>query len=193
MLPQPDPPLPLYAQILGPSWSDLADSVRRLHETGSGLNATGTFRVRRGDNRLARLLATLAGMPKAGDAVPMQLVVEAFVGGEDWRRSFGGRPLVSKQGDHPSGLLLERMGSMEMRFALAVENGALGYQSRRVTLCLSLLRVPLPRWLAPRVTAWEKPGPDGQVQISVESRLPLVGRLISYEGMIVVDKTGPDG
>jgi hypothetical protein len=129
-------------------------------------------------------------MPKAGEAVPMQLVVAPFAGGEDWRRSFGGHPLLSKQGDHPGGMLLERMGSMEMRFALAVENGALGYQSRRVTLCLAPFRIPLPRWLAPRVTAWERPGADGQVQVSVESRLPLVGLLISYEGVIVVDQNG---
>ena len=123
-------------------------------------------------------------MPPASEAVAMQLVVAPVPRGEEWRRSFGAHPLVSTQLKHPTGLLAERMGAMEMRFALAVENGALGYRTRRVALCLGPLRLPLPRWLAPRVTAWEKPGAADQVQVTVESRLPLVGLLISYEGTI---------
>lgn len=185
MEPTPTLPAGLYAQIVGPSWHDLGDAVRRLHETGAGARATGTFRVRRGNHRLVRLLAMLARMPKAGDAVDMQLIVTPFGPGEEWRRSFGGHPMVSTQWKHADGLLAERMGPMEMRFALEVAGGALGYHTQRVALCLGRLRIPLPRWFAPTVTAWEKPtGDPNRVQVAVESRLPILGLLISYEGTV---------
>jgi hypothetical protein len=51
----------------------------------------------------------------------------------------------------------------------------------------------LPRWLAPRVEAWEKP--DGHiVNVSVEVRLPLLGLLIAYEGSLTrIEANDDDG
>jgi hypothetical protein len=186
MEPHADCPPSFYAQLLGPRWTDLDPAVRGLHETGAGLHAAGTFRIRRGNTRLARLLAAIARMPQAGDAVEMRLVVTPRGQGEEWRRSFAGRPLISVQTKHADGLLVECMGPLEMRFGLDVAGGALGYQTQRVALRLGALRLPLPRWFAPRVTAWEKPtGDPDRTQISVESRLRLLGLLISYEGLVI--------
>jgi hypothetical protein len=173
----------LYPTLLGDTWWCLDGAVQRLHASWTLVQAVGTFRVRQGSNELARTLARLAQLPTAGEAVHTELLVTPRDEGEEWRRSFAGRPLVSLQSGRPDGLLLERMGLVEMRFRLKVVGGGLAYQSTSASLCLGSLRVPLPRWFSPCVTARESTAGDGdQVAVSVEVRVPLLGFLIAYEG-----------
>src|SRR5262245_60122224 len=100
----------LYPQLLGPSWDGLAEDVRRLHGQGEVVHAVGTFEVRHGRGRLARLLAWMARLPAAAPAVAVRLTVTPSDRGEEWRRTFGGRPLVSFQWRRSDGLLAEGMG-----------------------------------------------------------------------------------
>jgi hypothetical protein len=175
----------LYPKLLGDSWYTLDDAVRRLHASSAPVHATGVFRVRQGSNGLARMLARLAQLPAAGEAVDIQLVVTARGDGEEWRRTFAGRPLVSMQSERPDGLLVERMGRFEMRFRLQVVGGALTYQAASAALCLGSLRVPLPHWFSPRISALERPvGQGNQIDVSVDVQLPLLGCLIAYEGKL---------
>jgi len=85
----------LYPQLVAASWDDLDEAVRRWHGEGDIVQAAGSFQVRHGGNRLARLLVRLAGLPAAGEAVDVRLAVLRTRDGEEWRRSFAGRPLVS--------------------------------------------------------------------------------------------------
>jgi hypothetical protein len=175
----------LYARLLGDSWDSLDDAVQRLHASGAPVHAAGVFRVRRGANWLARALARLARLPATGEAVDIQLLVTANDDGEVWRRTFAGRPLVSMQSGRPDGLLGERMGLVETRFQLKVVAGALTYQAAGAALCLGRWRVPLPRWLSPRTSATERTvGDQGRIDVSVEVQLPLLGRLIAYDGRL---------
>ncbi|HYT89948.1 MAG TPA: DUF4166 domain-containing protein [Gemmataceae bacterium] len=178
-------PARLYPQILGTAWYDLDEAVQRLHGEPATVRATGTFRVRHGANWLARLLVRLAGLPAAGEAVEVQLAVIPRDHGEEWRRAFAGRLLVSFQWQRPDGLLAEQMGLLELWFRLEVAGGMLIYHPQRAALRLGSLRLPLPRWCAPRVAAWEKPVGDGEsTQVSVEVSLPLLGLLVAYEGTL---------
>src|SRR5438105_3364605 len=97
----------LYPKLLGDSWGSLNDAVRWLHVAGAPVHAVGVFRVLRGDNWLARTLARLAQLPAAGEAVDVHLLVTARGDGEEWRRAFAGRPMVSLQSERPDGLLVE--------------------------------------------------------------------------------------
>jgi len=180
------PPSGLYWKLLGDSWGSLNHAVQRLHVLDAPVHAVGVFRVRQGSNWLARTLARLAQLPTAGEAVDIQLRVTARGDGEEWRRTFAGRPLVSVQSERPDdGLLVERVGPVEMRFRLRVVGGALAYQATSAALCLGSLRVPIPGWLSPRVTALETPVGEGdQIDVSVEIHLPLLGCLIAYEGKL---------
>jgi hypothetical protein len=84
-----------------------------------------------------------------------------------------------------AGVLVERMGIVEMRFRLDVAGGTLNYQTISAALRLVFLRVPLPRWLGPHVTARERGvGEMNQIHVSVEVSVPLLGRLISYGGIL---------
>jgi hypothetical protein len=175
----------LYQKLLGASWPELDVAAQRLHESGETVRAVGVFRVRHGGNWMARALTRLARLPAEGEAVDVRLQVTARDNGEEWRRTFAGNPLVSMQYDQVDGLLIERMGITEMRFRLEVIGGALSYQTVSVALRFGSLRVPLPYWLSPRVTAWEKAvGDVNKIHVSVDVTLPLIGRLIDYEGIL---------
>jgi hypothetical protein len=179
------PPTSLFRELLGAAWADLAEPVRLLHGGGKPVYAAGTFRVRHGTNRLARLMVWLARMPAAGESVDVRLAVVPYKHGEEWRRTFAGRPLVSFQTRRPDGLLGEDMGPVQSRFRLEVVEGALIYHSAGAALRLGPLRIPLPRWSAPRVSACEKAAPDGDaVEVCVEVRMPLLGLVLAYEGTI---------
>lgn len=179
----------LYPRLLGTAWDELSEALRRLHHGQSAVHAAGVFRVQRGSNPLARCVAWLARLPAAGEAVDLRLVVAPREDGEEWRRTFAGRPLVSYQWQRPEGLLAERMGQLELGFRLTVADGSLLYQSVRAALRLGPLRLPLPHGSRPWVTASEKPG-DGAdwMDVWVDVRMPLVGMLVTYAGSVRIDE-----
>jgi hypothetical protein len=119
------PPSPLYPRLIGTAWHELAECVRLLHDGGRIICAAGTFCV----HQAQPLLARLARMPVAGERVPLRLVITPIDNGEVWHRTFAGKPLVSQQWARPDGLLVERMGPLELRFRLTGQAGALCYRS----------------------------------------------------------------
>jgi hypothetical protein len=170
----------LYERLVGEGWDVLDEPVRRLHLCERGV---GVFAVRRGRGRLARVVARLMGLPQSGEEVALRLSVEPHGGGERWRRNFAGKEFVTEQGEHAAGLLAERTGPFELLFRLKAEGGALLYAQEDAALRVKSLRVRLPRLLAPRVEAWER-ADEGSVRVSVCVTAPLVGPLISYEGLV---------
>lgn len=178
-------PSGLYPKLLGASWPDLDVAIQRLHNLDGIVHAAGVFQVRHGNNKLARMLARLARLPAAGKAVDIQLQVSAQEEGEEWRRTFAGSPLMSMQSDCGAGLLVERMGIVELRFRLEAAGGALNYQTVSAALRLGSLRIPLPRRLSPCVTASERAVSDmNQIHVSVGVTFSLIGRLITYDGIL---------
>jgi hypothetical protein len=174
----------LYERLVGDGWDGLDEPVRRLHLRARG---SGVFAVRRGEGRLARVVARLMGLPEGGEAVPLLLSVEPHGGGERWRRNFAGREFVTEQGEHAGALMAERTGPFELLFRLSVEGGALAYRQEGAFLRVRSLGVRLPRLLAPRVEAWER-ADRGGVRVSVRVTAPLVGLLIRYEGLVETEE-----
>jgi hypothetical protein len=166
----------------------LAAPVRRLH-AGGGRGA-GTFAVRRGAGRAARMLARLLRLPERGETVPLRLSVEPLGGGgERWRRNFAGREFVTEQREHAGGLLAERAGCFELLFRLSAEGGALVYRREGAAARVGRVRLRLPRPLAPRVEASERAAEGGGgVRVSVRVDAPLVGLIIEYEGLVTVEE-----
>lgn len=179
----------LYPQLLGSAWNELHEAVRGLH-VDTAIQATGFFRVRHGNGRLARCLIRLLAMPPAGEAVPVGLAISPCGIGENWSLTFGDRPLITTQWPGRGGVLVERFGALELRFRLQVDGEALVYRQTGVALRLGPFPMTLPSWLAPRVTAREEPGGGpNRTHVSVQVVIPLVGFLISYEGIIAREQT----
>ena len=182
----------LYPRLLGDAWNELAAPVQRLHSGQDSRERVGLFRVRRGERRLARFLASLGKAPAAGQAVSTRLVVAPNSDGQLWRRDFAGTPFVTFQRESPAGVLAERAGHLELRFKLCVSEHALCFQQVGASLCLGRLAVPLPRWLAPQVAAraWAEAN-SAAVQVAVRISLPLAGLLVAYEGSMESEESKP--
>ena len=77
--------------------------------------------------------------------------------------------------------LIEEMGPVKLRLRPECAEGRLLYRLLEVRLG----RMRLPRWLAPRLSAWEGEA-DGLYEFEVEIRLPFFGRLIRYAGRLTL-------
>jgi Domain of unknown function (DUF4166) len=177
--------VPLFRQILGDTWNNLDERIRRFHDVTTTVQAAGLFRIRHGRRWLARCLRWLMSLPAAGDAVDVRLMVTRRGEREHWARQFAGRPFGSILCRRLNGLLAEQMGPWEIQFRLANDGGALMYHLGRARLCLGPIPIPVPHWCAPRVVASERSNREnGGVDCSVELHLPVLGLLIAYEGTI---------
>jgi len=183
-LPTAPPQTGLYPGLLGPQWSELHPTVRRMHATGEPLTRTGTFRVRRGTNVIAKILQLVIGLPKESAASAVTLTIEPDESCERWFRRIGDVEFNTIQAPASDNRLRERIGIVDLYFKLHVADGGLQYQPDSAKLALGLISIPLPRWFAPHLVASEAPRGDGAVDVSVQVMLPLIGLLISYEGTL---------
>jgi hypothetical protein len=181
----------LYPQLVGNAWHYLDEKVRRNHlQDKVVFRAAGQFSIDCG-NGCARLIGRLMGLPPPAVTVKTRLEIRSQEEVEEWRRTFGDKPLISMQYACSSGQLLERVGPFEIRFQVKAVNGELHYCQTGAAIWLGPWRLRIPLKLSPRVAAQEKASrAPNQVEVSVEVRLPLVGLLIRYEGTTRPEKAG---
>jgi hypothetical protein len=183
----------LYARILGANWERLAGEVRAAHFAGRTIERRGLFQVRRGEGLLNRMAATLMRLPAASEGVPIQLRIEGNGEHERWIRHFGLRRLTTFQRGLAEGTLLgERFGPLELVFRLEAVDGCLCYRMVGARLRLGPLGIPLPRGLRPEVAACESTGAAGATNVMVDVALPVIGRLIRYEGLLYCEPPAGD-
>lgn len=168
----------MYVEDLGTDLDRLDPLLREFHRTVPN-RGTGELAVERSPQLIGRLLATLAGLPQTAEQVLVDLEVSAIAGGERWVRSFNGKPLVTTQRLWRS-LLLETGGPLTFGFRLVVEGGGMRFDQQRTWF----MGIPLPKLLAPRVSAVATPAAGGW-HIDVRMALPLIGPMIRYHGIMV--------
>jgi hypothetical protein len=162
--------------LVGEAWAELDASVQRWHDAAHQVQGTGLFTIRHGQGSLARFLVWLLRLPTSGEALATRLVIERHTGGETWSRTFAGRTLMTVQYQRGTELLAERLGWLEICFCLRVIEHTLDFWHTGTAGVLGPIRVPLPRWLAPRLTAREWAGLEaGSRQVAVRVSLPCIG------------------
>jgi hypothetical protein len=168
----------LYHRILGEKLAALPQPMRGWHQSPLERSAAGTLLVTRGRTWLSHLAANIGRMPKSEERVSVVLEVQPIGERERWVRNFGEQQLVSIQWME-NGLLMEQFTSSRLRLAVEVVpgNNGLEFVLRRSYLG----PIPIPRWLAPRVTTTAVAAEQGW-QLLVRVELPLVGLLIEYCG-----------
>lgn len=171
----------VFRDILGDRYGALPAAVRALHEA-AGRELAGEIHVVRGSNPLAALAGRIAGLPpsfRGGfrfESIPGP-------GTETWCRRVGGHEMRSTL-RASDGMLAERMGLIQFRFALEPDATGLNWRLARVRW----LGIPLPvSWFA-GVHAREFQHDDGRYGFSVEAALPLLGRIVRYDGALDVSK-----
>ncbi|HEV2747599.1 MAG TPA: DUF4166 domain-containing protein [Allosphingosinicella sp.] len=170
-------PPPLYARIMGDAFDRLPPAVRALHGICRDAGAAGEGTVVRGTSRAARVIAAAMRFPPGG-RWPLHVAFREQGGVETWTRDFGGH-VFSSELSQANGLVVERFGPL--RFAFDLPSGPEGLEM--VLHRWSFLRLPLPRRLAPKISAreWEE---QGLFRFDVRVALPLVGELVGYSGWL---------
>jgi hypothetical protein len=169
----------LYRRVLGPDFDLLAPPLKQFHNQRAGGRASGLLAVERGRNWLARLIATLGGVPQQAAAVSVTLAVTEQRGVERWNRSFGTRRMITWQWQRGP-LLIESSGPVAVGFRLSVQEGGLHFTPQRVWWC----GLPVPRWFGPLVSASAVPDGKGWI-VDVRLAGPLVGLIVRYHGKVM--------
>jgi hypothetical protein len=168
---------------LGDDFARLPETIRRAHV--GNVRLTGQARVTRG-GALANALANMMGLPHTSDRVEMTVEGDHLPDRMIWSRRFGARKFVSCF-RRRHGRLIESVGPFHLQLRLEVHDHRLRYILERATL----FGIPVPRGLAPDLEAWEGER-EGRYDFAVEVRLPLIGRLVRYEGLLdLQDQTQP--
>jgi NAD(P)-dependent dehydrogenase (short-subunit alcohol dehydrogenase family) len=170
-------PPPLYARVLGAAWQGLPSAVREMHDFCRSSGAAGEGIVVRGRGHLAGAIAAAMRFPSAG-RWPLHVAFAERGGRELWTRDFGGHVFSSELSQAGDGVT-ERFGPLRFDFDLPSGPHGLEMRFRR----WSAFRLPMPRFLAPRISAreWEE---DGRFRFEVAVSLPLVGDVVGYSGWL---------
>ncbi|WP_242111612.1 DUF4166 domain-containing protein [Luteimonas aquatica] len=174
----------LFQSLLGASFYALPSCVRALHQIRGRGRYVGRAEITRGGNPLARLCAAFARLPPAMADAPLTVDFQADAAGEVWTRHFGGQ--AGKAHRMRSRLrarnrrLVERLGPLQFRFEICVHEEAIHWHAEGVRL-FGLL--PLPAgWFAG--VACREGEHEGRYTFLVDASLPLIGRLVRYEGWL---------
>ncbi len=172
----------LYQRAMGAAYARLAPPIRELHDFAASARYEGRAEITGASNPFAAAMARLFRFPGAGGDVPVTVELSARDGVETWRRDFAGQVLVSTQSPgrgRYDGLIVERFGPTRFGMAVIEADGRLRLVLRR----WDFLGIPMPRVLLPRGDVHEHAG-DGRFHFHVEIVLPLIGRLVRYEGWL---------
>src|SRR5262249_51241796 len=133
-----------YRRLLGERFDALPATLREFHDITTERRFVAHFRITRGRGRLKALLCRLQGLPRAGDRIPLTLVLRPDGNGERWERRFPDVALASRQWQVGE-LLVESFGLLRLGFELVREGDALRLIVKRAWL----LGLRWPLFLAP--------------------------------------------
>ncbi len=180
------PVVPWFQTALGDGVLALPDVVRDLHGVLHRRRWAGRAVITRGRGFLARLICQIVGFPVAGQDVSVEVSMHRSGQVEYWVRDFGGKRFRSALTVSKAGGVWERFGPFAFEIALEVSDGRLGYPVRRARL----FGLPWPMALTPKSDTFEAVNADGRATFDVAISLPIIGRLIHYQGWLASVEIG---
>lgn len=179
-------PTALFRALLGPTdWPQLAHAVQRMHAEGSVIQASGKADVSGETHAVARMLRRLLTLPEPGAGQAIAITIERHATHERWSRRFLRGHMHSTLRAGNNGQLHERLGPVTLRFALHRDGDAIDWQLQGARL----LGLPLPRRFCGTVLS-RSGVRDGRYAFDIDTRLPLIGRLVAYRGWLEIDHVG---
>ena len=174
-----------YTQVLGQQLQQLAPVLARLHSQGHR-RLTGTLHVRGATTISARVLLWLARIPRLTPqaACACSVAIVPCGGGEAWQRRFGDQTLLSRQDARNGNVIVERVGWFSLHLQLRVRRDQLWIRSSKA----KLYGIRLPAILGIRVAAQERAICPDSFRCNVRVCSPLFGLLLSYAGVLRLEK-----
>jgi len=172
----------LFPVLFGERWRQLATPVQQMHGDTPHVLARGTADVEGATNLPIRWLRYLLGLPEPGLQQPLEVTIERRGTREIWTRRFASKQMRSVLDRVPNSLLLsERLGPITLRFELLRDGEIVDWQLRGARM----FGLPLPRALFGEVLS-RSGVQDGRYAFQIDTRLPLLGRLVAYRGWLEV-------
>lgn len=168
----------LYEQVLGEHYSQLHPLLKAFHSRTGILLADCDLEVIHPPGLIKRLFRRLAGMPRAGHHLQTLLEVRETPYGEEWRRTIGGKLMITKQWRRGE-MLLEGVGPAVFGLELVGDKGGMRFETRRFWF----LGIPVFKFISPTVFAAVKPLKTSW-QVDVRLTAPLLGPILIYQGEV---------
>jgi len=169
---------------MGPAFQRLAPALARFHSLSGIHRLQGQVQVDAPATWSARVLALALGAPQRSVQGAITFELDARPAAERWTRRFPTQTMQStlrEAAGHAAGQVVERLGAARLTFALHEADGRLVMQLQQLHFC----GIPCPVWLRPQVVA-EESGIDEALHFKVQATVPWVGRVVSYQGHLVV-------
>lgn len=167
----------MYQSVLGPQFQSLPPMLQQAHGAIFERRFQGIVRVDRGINPLARLLADMMGLPKAGINQKMLLIMRRDVDGEVWIRQIGKTQFQTRQ-CWDGQILTEQFGPLKAEMTVPTHEAGLQFHIH----ILKLFGLSLPAMLMPKVSSLESAKGKDHYSINVDVIAPYIGRLVHYKG-----------
>lgn len=185
-------PSEMVKDWFGDQFNKLHPALQQLHRIGGRL--TGDVKITYGRGIagvLGRRLAKKMNFPNEG-LHQLSVNISHDRGGLHWARSFDGRApvesLFNPVGNINDGYWLETTGPLQMRLTVDIIKGGWFWRCLNV----KFLGLPVPQWLLPRTDAY-KTIENGKYRFHVAFSLPLMGTLVSYRGLLVLENPSECG
>src|SRR6185312_15462702 len=121
-------------------------------------------------------------LPEPSPGPTIALTIERHATHDRWNRQFRRGRMCSTLRAGKGGQLHERLGPASLCFALRRDGDAIEWQ----LLGVRLFGLPLPRVLCGTVLS-RSGMHDGRYAFDIDTRLPLLGRLVTYRGWLEID------
>nr|WP_298682810.1 SDR family oxidoreductase [uncultured Dongia sp.] len=175
-------PPSLYARVLGNDFRRMPVPVQSLHALITTTEVSGRGRVERGHDPIARLIGWLFRFPPAQEDVPVTVRFTIGAAGETWQRDFAGHRFRSRLASRRLGdriILTETFWPLTFDFDLTGHERALEMKVKG----WRVFGLPLPRKLAPQVSAGERAEGD-RFTFDVRIALPWGSLIVHYRGFL---------
>ena len=170
-----------FARVLGTDFAELPAALRNFHGVGRFRRFVGKAVVEVSTGPVAQAALWIAGFPRRGGTVQLEIEVEARDGRETWRRDFGGTRTRSTL-EFRDGEALETFGPVTCALDIRRDGERILVGVKRAWI-FGLM--PLPRGLRPVSASVEWSDDRGRFCFDINAALPGLGPLIRYHGHLV--------
>lgn len=171
----------IHHQALGTSLEHLPQSLRAIHATGGTRSLCGWMEVQAAEGIVGQWLLGFMGLPRHTGRQNLLVHILPDGRGELWERKFADATFTSRfeAGNRPQ-LAHEYFGPFRLDYEFVPADGEVCWS----LMGARLFGLPLPKALAFEVAACEWEGEDGAFHMRAQVSLPLLGRLLTYGGVL---------
>ena len=176
----------LVSTWFGDKFSELHPQLQQLHIQGGELKGAVDLTYGKGlAGIIGQRLAKKMGLPTAGQH-QLSVNISHQPDGLYWGRCFNDQARVTSLfkpvGSIEDGYWIEETGPITLHLTVDIREGGWFWRCLKI----KIKGVTVPTWLLPKTTAYKKIE-DGRYRFFVGFTLPILGSLVSYQGLLEPD------